>query len=502
MAQYLWKLGDSTIGRIFEYLPTISVADSPSACDVESFIRVWPDSQNHGVLNDDGSRRPPPYLHWVDDNCYADVRRYLLLGIASSMLAVYLVLGFPDSRQPDVFSRDKLETFYSHRRKICGTMIDTRRMEVSLPDYKRQQLVELLATWIAPSRTHFRLLDAAALHGSLQSATQVCRWGRCRFFLLQNMIRSALRSEYSRLKHIYKRKRGVSWQSRIVPLPAHIERKISHLTSRETARLIWHSRRQISLSAALRAELSLLHDYLSDFSNPWSKSIGHLVPRDPNAIFYGDASELAGGFFSHELSVFCSILWSPGLRARLALSPSHPDFLHINHMEFLIIIIQFAATIALLDDDVLDFPELRRSFPPIPMVRFRSDNTSAESWTNSMSSKSLVGQNLVRLFGALAARTCIGYEAAHIPGDLNTLADLLSRPPASLTPSLSHTFMPQLYQQEPSLRLYSFFHPSSEMLSLLQSVLSSNVCIQQPVLPKTLGHMVPASSTSISFSCL
>jgi hypothetical protein len=57
-------------------------------------------------------------------------------------------------------------------------------MEVFIPDYKRDQVVELLATWIA--RESYTLLEATKLLGLLNNLSEICRWARPRYFALQN----------------------------------------------------------------------------------------------------------------------------------------------------------------------------------------------------------------------------------------------------------------------------------------------------------------------------
>jgi hypothetical protein len=44
---------------------------------------------------------------------------------ACRAVALYDVLGYPDPRVPNPLSQDKLNTTYSHTRKICGYLIDS-----------------------------------------------------------------------------------------------------------------------------------------------------------------------------------------------------------------------------------------------------------------------------------------------------------------------------------------------------------------------------------------
>jgi hypothetical protein len=92
----------------------------------------------------------------------------------------------PDLRadQPDrvKFFRDKA----SHTRRQLGYITDTRTMMVTIPEDKRQALVdELVNNWGPTSRRqYFKLSEAAKLLGVLVLLCRVCPWG---IFLFQNL---------------------------------------------------------------------------------------------------------------------------------------------------------------------------------------------------------------------------------------------------------------------------------------------------------------------------
>jgi hypothetical protein len=60
-------------------------------------------------------------------------------------------------------------------------------MEVSIPTYNRDQVVELLATWL--DRDSYTLLEAAKLLGTLNNLSEICLWARPRFCALQQDVR-------------------------------------------------------------------------------------------------------------------------------------------------------------------------------------------------------------------------------------------------------------------------------------------------------------------------
>ena len=249
-------------------MPIIELQPVPSFGDCElraNFSKFKPDSQNIGTLHPDGSRKPPPFDLHVDDNLYADIGPRIPQAIAASMLALYKVVGFPDSRQPDAYSREKFETSIGHIRKVTGTMVNSRSMMIWQPDYKRKHLVTTLAKWIASPRLSFTILQAAELNGLLIDASRCCRWGRALFIILQNTLRNLLKQHYA--QHLgYKdraSKRAYSLISRNTDMPNSVVQKLAGLVgNREFAEKMWRSSVRTTVSRHLRHELCELHDYL------------------------------------------------------------------------------------------------------------------------------------------------------------------------------------------------------------------------------------------------
>jgi hypothetical protein len=164
------------------FMPTITIAPEPTPEEAATFEQATADSKHKGVFNADGTRQAPPFPHHVDDNLYADVRQYIRRTLAASVYSLYVVLGWPQPHLVDPLSHEKLNTHYTHKRKACGMMIDTRRMSLSLPSEKRFVLVQELNKWL--DKETFSLLEAASLCGLLSDAARKCRWAWPRFFNL------------------------------------------------------------------------------------------------------------------------------------------------------------------------------------------------------------------------------------------------------------------------------------------------------------------------------
>jgi hypothetical protein len=118
----------------------------------------------------------------------------MLRTVSASAVALYDVLGYPDPRVPNPLSQDKLNTTYSHTRKICRYLVDSRRMTVGLHPTKRPEVVHLLSDWSAKRR--FTLREAAQLVGFFDSLCRYQPWGRPYLASLHHAIRCELGRRY------------------------------------------------------------------------------------------------------------------------------------------------------------------------------------------------------------------------------------------------------------------------------------------------------------------
>jgi hypothetical protein len=490
-AQYLWYQAD-TLLRASKYMPVLQFQAPPS--DTSIFFQSTADSLNQGVFNRDGTRRSPTYDHHVDDNIYGDVKEFLPLGVAASILALYLILGYPGPRNRDSVSWNKFDKFFTHERKMIGYGVNTRGMILFLLDYKRTQLLGLLKSWLA--MVDFDLLQCAEMLGHLGGATTTCRWARVLFFGLQNLLRKHLVAQYHKAKGWFDRNGGAA---RITAaLEPGLAKRFDSLVSREVASLLWRSKKRFSITPPVHAELQYLYTYLSDFSNPWEVLIGHVVPRSPTYESAGDASLNGGGAINDSLGFWFDCRWSPRVLRGTKLNPRHPEYVHINCLEFIVLLLQIVACIVYLEDPY-DLPPL--GLPPdtppvIPILLALTDNMSSKSWVHRVITSSPRGQALIQIYAALLRRSSIGLQCEHIPGVLNTDPDFISRPNLSLS---TFDWYTQIYLNVPRLKSYCYFQPSPELISVLQSRL---FCVSQqglPELPKKLGQFVPGGCTTTGF---
>ena len=124
LAQHLWE-DASYLDEARDYIPQIRLPPRLTAFEILELATADKDHIHTGVLRPDGSRIPPRYNHWVDDNMYADIGPYMFRTVAASVLALYVILGFPRSELPDPVSQEKLVTTYSHQRRNVGHLVDS-----------------------------------------------------------------------------------------------------------------------------------------------------------------------------------------------------------------------------------------------------------------------------------------------------------------------------------------------------------------------------------------
>jgi hypothetical protein len=494
-AQYLWHQAN-TLGRALKHLPTLQFAATPSPRIVSTFVQATLDAFNPGVLDSTGSRLAPQYDHHADDCLYADVKEHYLLTVASSVLALYLLLGEPSGNHRDPVSWEKFEAKITHCRKAKGFMVDTRRMEVSIPMYKREQAIDLLATWL--ERATYTLLEAAELLGTLNNLSEICRWARPRYFALQQDVRRTLRARYVALAN-WRLRHAAQIDSCQRELPESLLHRLEPLIGRKVASLLWRTRQTIPVTHFIHRELGYLHTYLANHKNRWAISIGHLVPRPPTFTTTGDASNQGGGAYCQDLLFWFSIIWSPEIRRRVNLHKKHADRIHINCLEFAVALLQLAAVTTRLQADVPGelkgtFPH---GFPDILVLLCRTDNMSTKSWANKVSSTSPHAHGLIALLAALLRNTTCGFTSEWLAGHLNGTADLLSRPDLTIYPT---AFCSQIYQNKPELRSWSFFHPNPAFVSLLEHLLCSSAWQGDLSLPSSLGQFEAAGCTTSCFA--
>ena len=177
--------------------------------------------------------------------------------------------------------------------------------------------------------------------------------------------------------------------------------------------------------------------------------------------------------------------------------------MHINCLEFVVLILQLAAAITRLEDESPTQQTLRDSFPngipDIPTILMWTDNTPSKKWANKVSTASPKGQHLIRVYAELLRRCKLGTNCDWIKGTNNDDADAISRPDPLLS---DRQHCQQIFQQIPAIQSCDYFRPSHELTSLLASRLLCDAWLDQPVLPKRLGQFEAAGSIITCFAVI
>ncbi len=492
LAQYLWLNDHSVVKRTVSVLPPIHLADSPSDDVIASFTKADTDSLNLGVFYPNGDRRPPPFPMHVDDLFNADVALYMERSITASVAALFDVLGWPDSRVPLPLSLDKFEASYTHLQRMVGQAFDSRRLTVGMLAYKREALISLLQLW--QSTTEYSLHDIAQLIGVLEFHTRYARWARCWYFALQNAVCRALHKRFYALQRQYNRF-AAREQAVCESLPTSLLDRLSSIVAKEKAVFLWNKRATFATTPDVTACICFLLQYVQTHDNPWETPLGMIIPRIPHFSSYGDASFVGCGGVNPKLQFWFDVPWSPTLRKALKLKSSDDGFVHINDMEFITLILMLAAISVRLHQlppsiDQSVFPHGR---PDIPVWLGYTDNMVSRSWEAKATACSGRGQALIGVYSALLQQTRLHTVSRHVKGELNVVADDISRNNFALP--LPQRFS-QLFVKHPSLATFDYFLPSPALLHLLSSRLFSEHRLLPCDLPKPLGHFEAAGCTT------
>lgn len=184
------------------------------------------------------------------------------------------------------------------------------------------------------------------------------------------------------------------------------------------ALFIWRKNLKIPISPAIWHQLALLHRLLSS-TNPWCQPIGYAIPRDPAIFSPGDASKQGIAPVLPAFHLLCMLPLGAAMRRRLLLPSDHRDAVHINHLEFVALIIGFLLA-------HLKAQHAPRNFPPVPILHSNRDSTAAIGWCFCMSTSSAVGQNLLRCFAELCLISNVGPSPSQMAGKLYVLPDMIS----------------------------------------------------------------------------
>ena len=370
-----------------------------------SFARIPPDSHHPALTPAEQERMYN--ASFVDDNGVVSYLKTMPQALQASVMSAFEVFGDDkkDRRGP-CLQQDKWIPLVSETFQFLGFKIDTRSMTVAWPFYKRKALYEELQEILKRKPKYVTPKEMAHIVGVIRSASSIAPWGTFLSFNLQNALNNAARHAFS------------------------------------TGRT-WWTRAWIYLS---KVAIATIHQLLETLLEPedsilWSRPIALYLERDFSHRIYSDASYGGIGGWSPDFGFLWRLCRDDLVRAGFKMKdlnlrttePMAPDAegLHINPLEFIGVIVNLWITIKFI----------RRAGPRAGgyILALLADNTSALSWMSLASrTKDPLLQGLARLASALlveAAKLLTKVVPKHLAGDLNFVADALSRPPTAEKPN-------------------------------------------------------------------
>jgi len=268
--------------------------------------------------------------------------------------------------------------------------------------------------------------------------------------------------------------------------------------ARDKAQLLWSTKQRHAVAAEIRASLEHLLAYTTNATNPWDVPLDLIIPWHYHLSSHGDASFAGGGAYCSTFRFWFDIAWLPHtIKGAPRTKTSSDEHVHINGLEFIIVILQLAAVLTRLEDCDAGISDPAVYFPAgtpnIPMWLVESNNVVSVVWERKATSASLQGQGLVSVYAKLLRRRHIQTRCEHLAGTLNVVADDVSRNDFSLS---FPARIDKLCRVHPALSTLDFFQPSPELLQVLTLRLFSRLNPVPCLLPVRLGQFLRVDSTA------
>ena len=198
-AEYIWEHEPAiTLERAKEHTDRMVFEENKSS---QPFVQASRDAINTGVLNSDGSRKPPQFPMQVDDCMYADIDKYFLLTAASSIVSIEDAFGEDHPCQVKALSEKKFNPTYNEERLLVGHEVQTRRMVVIVSEKRRTKVIAYMTTegWTVAGNSK-TIREACTVLGLVGSAAEYHPWEKCQLYILQNLIREELEIRFREAK--------------------------------------------------------------------------------------------------------------------------------------------------------------------------------------------------------------------------------------------------------------------------------------------------------------
>ena len=188
-------------------------------------------------------------------------------------------------------------------------------MVVLISTDRRTKVISVLqeGKWILYGQSK-TIREICTVLGILNSAAEYFPWARAQLFVLENLLRDAIRKRYKQAKASKKCREDISIKKRRLP-PSMYHRMVS-ISAVIEAKFAFADDLKINIPEQATSAILTLYKYLMK-NEPWECPIGHIVPRTPTWTSYGDASEQYIGLFIKSEKVICILPITQSLKARI-----------------------------------------------------------------------------------------------------------------------------------------------------------------------------------------
>ena len=427
------------------------------------FTPAIADALNTGIHDSDGQIKRIPSFMFVDDAALIAIRKHMRRLLAAVIEAIFIVMGRrDDARRQCHLALDKwIGLHISPKFTYIGLEFDTRRLTIGIPDEYRDELIQLIDQPWHQGKSTFNASEITALTGKIARIGEACKWI---YHLLPHLYASIEYALASNKKHYNKFSPSFRQMLQALKTTKNKDLAEANFAMRSVARKVHHSPKRYFINETLRDEIAAIREIIDPASGVSLESaIAHMIKREAKANAKSDSCLYGGGGFCRYYRVWWHVTWAKEIFLRTIKFTKGKDLITINDLEFMAMIINFAAALVAIEQDGI-------GEDPHPVILLWADNQSAVSWITKMCLKSMAGRALGRLFCFLLIDSPLGVNAKWIAGLENTIADVISRLKESTLDSDGHSNFDFscLKQTFPQLQDCRQFLPSSELLSCLQ----------------------------------
>ena len=414
---------------------------------------------------------------FVDDALAASTKAYIKRFLAAIIEAIFNIMGKPDPRLRRIpLSMEKwLEAIINYQNILLGLRWNTRKLTVAIPHDYLDELRTLLRNSGLPFyRKTFTVSEVSKIIGKLGRIGQAVNWAyhlmsqlyaSVAYALTQN--RNALASNSSEFKTLMKVVKGeLSFEVLGKNSDTVTSNTINYAKSK-LAKMPHSLNQEYPIITSMKRELQVMMELLEDPTIQWESPIAHLVNRDPTAVGWTDACTSQTGGFNITMRYIWHVEFPLEIKSRtIKYISAGPDLININVLEFVGIIINFAAALTSIEEDGLPTDD------PFPILLNYADNRSSVKWIRLCTSSS-IGRCLALFLCFLLIDSPLGINAKYLPGDENFIADAISRLKQEKGANNFFYDYSTLKQNYPILRNCRSFQPSQELLSMLWTIILS-----------------------------